>query len=112
MSGSGMIVSQRDVVPVDYPWKGAPRIFSAIAMPQGDRRLGVEGQMVLVIEDRRAALPKERLLSRDEAADLHRQLGAALKVFEVGEAFDAVTPYPFVGHRSLAEIDADVGEAA
>lgn len=103
----------------DYPWLGQPRQYSAIAMPNGDARYGVEGQLVMLREyrctpsDKFGAQPKIKLLSRGETEALVRELQGALRTFDraewmaAGEAPGVARgPYPFHDHRTLAEVDA------
>ncbi|GAA3794708.1 hypothetical protein GCM10022600_15150 [Qipengyuania pelagi] len=116
----------------DYPWLGQPRWYSATAMPNGDARHGVEGQLVMLTEyrsssieavgakrlrgapsDQIGALPKIKLLSRGEAEGLLRELQGALRTFDRAERMAAGDapgvargPYPFRDHRTLAEVDA------
>ena len=80
-----------------HPYAGVPRVFRASAMPQGDRRFGVEGPLVSVREyygaasssaavgqQERSAV-RERLWSRAEAAQLRDELNAALRALDVAE---------------------------
>lgn len=96
----------------NHPWLGQPRAFSAIAMPNGDARYGVEGQLVMLSEHR-GAQPKIKLLSRGETEELVRELQGALRTFDRAERMAsgdapgvARGPYPFRDHRTLAEVDA------
>lgn len=116
MSGSGYLERQVDIAPVDYPWEGQPRHFTAAAMPQGDPQFGVEGHLVLVIESRGGAIPRQKLYSRAEAAQLYDQLRQALGAFTLGESLaqepgGAHGPFPF-NHRSMAEVIAAEREQA
>lgn len=116
MSGSGYLERQVDIAPVDYPWEGQPRRFTAAAMPQGDPQFGVDGPLVLVIENRGGALPRQRLFSRDEAAQLYDQLRQALGTFVLGESLTqepapAHGPFPY-NHRSMDEVIAAEREQA
>jgi len=93
---------------VDHPWMGKPRRFVAMAMPNGDGRFGVEGELVQVVESGGGAVDRLRLLSRAEAEQLRGELAAALRAFDVGEAITgrpcAVRwRYPF-DHPTLAEV--------
>lgn len=125
MSGSEIIAAARDVSPVDYPWAGHPRHFTAAAMPQGDSQFGVRGEMVMLVEDRGAAIPKTRLLARCEAEELVAALTGALRVFTLGpELSEALSGggmspractarYPFRDHRTMADVlPASSGAAA
>ena len=107
----------------DYPWLGNPREFAAMAMPSGDARVGVEGQLVQLVERRGNGPAKIRMLSRGEATRLHRELESAARAFAVGEAFDAFRPdllaqgepvasiagFPCAGHRTLEAIEQTKG---
>ena len=98
----------------DNPWLGNPREFAAMVMPSGDAAVGVEGQLVQLVERRGNGPAKIRMLSRAEATRLHRELESALRAFAVGEAFDAFRPrgepvasiagFPCAGHRTLETI--------
>lgn len=122
MSGSGMIVAQRDVPTREgYPWAGHPRIFTAVAMPNGDARFGVAGELVRLTErNPMGGHVRERLLSRGEAEQLVQELRGALRAFDHARALveglapaACTAPYPFAGNRTLAEIDgADMGHVA
>lgn len=112
MSGSGFLERQQDVAPVDHPWAGSPRRFSALAMPAGDPRFGVAGELIQVQTYRGGGDPKLQLLSRAEAEQLLAELHGALRCFDHARALvDGLAPraatgsYPFAGHRTLAEID-------
>lgn len=115
MSGSGLLPRVPQVRDIDYPWQGQPRAFTAAAMPNGDPQFGVSGQLVLVIESRGGGVPRQKLYSREEAAQLYDQLRQALGAFALGERYDAdredcpraaCGPFPF-NHRSLAEVMVD-----
>jgi hypothetical protein len=121
-----------------YPFEGNPRTFRAVAMPNGDARFGVDGSMVFLCEQRRPAsgsaavgcdggVDRPKYLSLAEAEQLHAELGAALRAFDLAKSFAAgvVTevayadrPRPYLGPwpirgPSLAEVDALAhGEAA
>ena len=101
-----------------YPWEGNPRRFVAVAMPNGDARFGVAGQMVFLSEKRGQCVDRPKYLSRDEAAQLRDELTAALRAFdaakhlardvavEIADRPRAYTgPYPIRG-KTLAEVDA------
>lgn len=115
-----------------YPFAGNPRMFRAVAMPNGDARYGIEGQLVFVCEQRGGCVDRPKFLSRAEAEQLHAALDAALRTFALGAELAAdpdrassgsavgeqerarpyLGPYPIRG-KTLAEIDAEArGEAA
>ena len=106
----------------DFPWPDKPRQFVAVAMPHGDARHGIEGQLIQLTERRGDGGPiRLKLLARSEAEDLVQQLRGALRVFDLAPrlADDLApkashAPYPNPAHRSLAEVgDADhAGEPA
>lgn len=100
------------------PWAGNPRRFYAIAMPNGDKRLGIEGQLVFVQEQRVGLKEPGNILTRAKAEALHAELGRALRAFdlakemaievaaEVGAAERPsayLGPYPIRG-KTLAEV--------
>lgn len=115
---------------INYPWAGKPRTFRAVAMPNGDARLGVAGQLVLLVEQREGAQDRPRFLTRAEAEQLRDELDAGLRAFDLAKdlAREVVgptaalleakgiacrAPYPFRDHRTLAEAGfADTPEAA
>lgn len=108
-----------------YPFAGHPRTFRAVAMPNGDARYGIEGQLVCLCEQRGSGsssgavgrsggVDKVRYLSRAEAEQLHAELGHALAAFDLAKdlagsiaaeigARASSAPYPFRDHRTLAE---------
>lgn len=114
-----------------YPYASDERDFSAMAMPQGDRRNGVAGPLVQIIERRRHCIDKVRMLTQAEAAALHFELGEALRAFDLAKqlAADVVAascsaalgrqdtpraataPYPFRDHGTLADHGFLQGEA-
>ncbi len=103
-----------------YPFKGNPRVFRAVAMPNGDAHYGIEGPLVFLCEQRGHCQDRPKFLSLAEARQLHAALGQALGTFAVGAALAedgdrprAYTgPFPIRG-PSLAEVDALAqGEAA
>lgn len=65
------------------PWPGNPRRFYAMAMPNGDKRLGIEGQLVFVQERRVGLKELGNVLTRAEAEALHDELGHALRAFDL-----------------------------
>lgn len=67
------------------PWAGNPRRFYAIAMPNGDKRLGIEGQLVFVQEQRVGLKEPGNILTRAEAEALHLELGCALRAFDLAK---------------------------
>lgn len=96
----------------------ADRQFITFARPQGYPDLGLSGQLVEVHERPAHGSPKLRVLSRAEAAQLHAELGQALRAFdlardlagviaaEIGDRPRAYTgPYPIRG-MTLADVDA------
>ena len=98
-----------------YPWAGNPRLFRAVAMPNGDARFGVAGQLVFVAEQRGHCTDRPKYLSRTEAEQLRDELSAALRCFdvakdlardvaaEIGDRPRAYTgPYPIRG-KTLAD---------
>ncbi|MFO6447846.1 hypothetical protein ACLBKU_11930 [Erythrobacter sp. NE805] len=95
------------------------REFRAFARPQGYGDLGLKGVLIEVQERPAHGTPKLRVLTRAEAAQLHAELGAALRTLMVGQAMAdperprAYTgPYPIRG-PSLAEVDVEAeGRAA
>lgn len=99
-----------------HPYAGRPRRFLALAMPNGDQRCGVEGPLVMLIEKRASGPDKLRMFTRDEAAQLARELEHALGAFEVAKdlagAVACRSPYPFRDHRTMAEIAAAQAEGA
>lgn len=112
MSGSGFMSRRREVTPVDYPWAGQPRRFSALAMPAGDPSFGVKGELIQVHIYRGGGDPKLQMLSRGEAEQLSAELRGALRCFDHARALaeglaprGCIAPYPF-DHPSLAEVDA------
>ncbi len=110
--------------PIFYPWAGHPRVFRAVAMPNGDARFGVSGQLVMLCEQRGKCQDRPRILSRAEAEQLRDEIGAALRAFDLAKDFArgvatevgaraATAPFPFHDHRTLAEAGfADTPEAA
>lgn len=101
-----------------FPFAGNPRTFRAVAMPNGDARFGVEGQLVFLCEQRGHSTDKVKYLSRAEAEQLHAELGHALAAFSLAKDFAggiaaeigaraSTAPYPFRDHRTLAEVSAD-----
>lgn len=92
-----------------YPWQGNPRRFLAIAMPNGDRRFGIEGELVFLSEKRGHCRDRLKFLSRAEAEQLRDEINAALRAFdaakEMATAIACRAPYPFRDHRTLAEVD-------
>lgn len=100
---------------VEYPFAGHPRRFTAVAMPNGVARFGVDGPLVMVVERAsNGGHERTRYLSRDEAEEMADQLRGALRVFDLAPRLvEGLAPracraaYPFV-HRSLAEVDAAV----
>lgn len=104
------------------PHKGAEREFRAFARPVGDPAMGVAGPLVELHERRAHCLAKLRLLTLAETAQLHAELGAVLRTFELGAAMAAegdtserprpyLGPYPIRG-ATLAEVDAAEAPAA
>jgi hypothetical protein len=100
------------------PWAGNPRRFYAVAMPNGDATLGIEGHLVFLQERRVGVKEPGSVLTRAEAEDLHAELGRALGAFalakdlareiaaEIGDRPRAYTgPWPIRG-KTLAEVDA------
>lgn len=93
------------------------RRFAAFARPQGYPDLGLPGAVVEIHERPDHGAMKLRVLTRPEAAQLHAELGAALRAFSVGAVLvdppRAYTgPYPIRG-KTLAEVDGIAqGEAA
>lgn len=102
------------------PWPGNPRRFYAMAMPNGDRRLGdaIEGPLVFVREQRVGLEEPGNIYTRAEAEQLHAELGRALRAFDLArEMAEAVAcevgaadrprpylgPYPIRG-KTLAEV--------
>lgn len=91
----------------EYPWAGRPRKYSALAMPNGERRFGVSGPIVSVRETYSSG-ERERLYSREEAAQLRDELSAALRAFDVAEelaggviAEIAARPRAHTGHYPI-----------
>ena len=98
-----------------YPWEGNPRRFVAVAMPNGDGRFGVLGELVFLSEQRGHCVDRPKYLSRAEAEQLRDELTAALRAFdaakdlardvaaEIAERPRAYTgPYPIRG-KTLAD---------
>lgn len=83
------------------PWPGNPRRFYAIAMPNGDKRAGIEGQLVFVKEQRAGTKEPGSVLTRAEAEQLLRELQRALDTFGVAEALARDVAAP-VGDRPRA----------
>lgn len=77
----------------------AEREFRAFARPQGYADLGLKGVLIEVQERPAHGGPKLRVLTRAEAAQLHAELGAALRTLVVGEelAADCDRPRPYLG---------------
>ena len=112
--------------PDNYPFAGNPRIYRAVAMPNGDARFGIAGPLVLVIEQRKYCVDKPRLLTRAEAEGLRAELDAALRAFDLAKDFVRVVaqemvdrpraydgPWPIRSHPTLADVaDPTSGSAA
>lgn len=80
------------------PWPGNPRRFYAVAMPNGDARLGIEGQLVYLKEHRVGAKEPGSILTRAEAEQLRDELTIALRTFRVARALAAPDgPRPYLG---------------
>lgn len=98
------------------PWPGNPRRFYAVAMPNGDSRLKIEGQLVFVKENRVGAREPGSILTRAEAEQLRNELNHALGAFDLAKdlarAVACREPYPFRDHRTLADQPDDEAEAA
>lgn len=117
-----------NVQPDNYPFAGNPRIYRAVAMPNGDARFGIAGPLVLVIEQRKHCVDKPRLLTRAEAEGLRDELDAALRAFDLAKGFaetvacelgDPDRPrayhgaWPIRSHPTLADVaDPASGSAA
>jgi hypothetical protein len=102
------------------PWSGNPRRFYAVAMPNSDAKLGIEGHLVFLQERRVGVKEPGSVLTRAEAEELHAELGRALGAFalakdlarEIGDCPRAYTgPWPIRG-KTLAEVDAIEREEA
>jgi hypothetical protein len=97
--------------PQAYPWAGQPRTFLAVAMPNGEARFGVVGELVFLSERRAGDADKVKILSRAEAENLRDELVRALATFDhaaalCGAARPAPAAFPYRTHRTLAEVDA------
>jgi hypothetical protein len=105
-----------NVQPDNYPFAGNPRIYRAVAMPNGDARFGIAGPLVLMIEQRKYCVDKPRLLTRAEAEGLRNELDAALRAFDLAKDFVRVVaeemvdrprayhgPWPTRSHPTLAD---------
>jgi len=86
------------------PWPGNPRRFYAVAMPNGDPRLGIEGQAVFLKEQRVGVKEPGSILTRAEAEQLLAELGAALRAFDLAKELAAgfaeevaYRPRPYAG---------------
>lgn len=107
-----------------FPFAGNPRTFRAVAMPNGDARFGIEGQLVFLCEQRKHCVDRPKYLTRAEAEQLHAELGHALAAFALAKDFAgsiaaevgaraSTAPYPIHDHRTLAETGfGDEAEAA
>ena len=99
--------------------QGGERRFSAFARPRGDAALGIDGPVVEVHERAINAgrgvrkLQAVRVLSHAEAAQLHYELGEALRAFDLAKQLArdvdslpraATDPYPFRDHGTLADV--------
>jgi hypothetical protein len=93
-----------------HPWAGNPRVFRAAAMPNGDARFGIAGELVFLCEKRGHCTDKVKYLSRAEAEQLRGEIDNALKAFDLARGLAVSvasrSPYPFRDHRSLAEVEA------
>lgn len=67
------------------PWPGNPRRFYAVAMPNGDAKLGIEGHLVFVQERREGLKEPGNIFTRAEAEALHAELGRALRAFDLAK---------------------------
>ena len=96
----------------------AERQFYAFARPNGDAVAGISGPLVEVHERLlqpgrgRRSLRSVRVLSHAEAAQLHYELGEALRAFDLVKQMAVVVadrpracadPYPFRDHGTLAD---------
>lgn len=103
------------VISGSYPYAGNPRVFRAVAMPNGDAQFRVEGPLVFLCEQRGGCQDRPKFLSRAEAEQLRDELSAALRCFdvakdlardvaaEIGDRPRAYTgPYPIRG-KTLAD---------
>ena len=95
-----------------YPWAGNPRTFRAVAMPNGDKRFSIEGELVFLCEKRGHCVDRRKFLSRAEAEALRDELSAALRCFDVAKELAAdvaalpracTAPFPIRG-ATLADV--------
>lgn len=108
------------------PWPGNPRRFYAMAMPNGDKRIGdsIEGPLVFVREQRVGLEEPGTIYTRAEAEALYDELGRALRAFGLAKSMAQsvacdvadrarpyLGPYPIRG-KTLADVDADKGREA
>lgn len=99
-----------------YPWADNPRVFRAVAMPNGYARFGVAGQLVMLCEQRRQSPDGLRFLSRAEAEQLRDEIDAALRAFDIAKdlarGVACRSPYPFRDHRTLPEVESASADGA
>lgn len=101
-----------------YPYAGNPRVFAAVAMPNGDAQFGVHGPLVFLSERRGGCVDRPKFLTRAEAEQLRDALHDALRSFGHAAALAArsdpppetkcapcayLGPYPIRDHGTLAD---------
>jgi hypothetical protein len=95
----------------------AERQFSAFARPRGDEALGIAGPLVEIherlIKPRRGVrtLQAVRVLSHAEAAQLHYELGEALRAFDLAKALARDVVEAFVAEGCGGVTSASSSEA-
>lgn len=92
-----------------HPHAGNPRTFLAAAMPNGDARFGIEGELVFLCEQRGGCVDRLKYLSRAEAEQLRDALHDALR--SLGRAA-AMSPDPRIGSGVLEAEMAEPSTAA